>query len=131
LDRHHAVEARILEDSAMRSLVIATTIAALSLGSVAFAQSGGDSRRDEPAMNNTSREAPVAHPSHRVVSHSTSTHRVQATRSEQQRVSHAKPIHVATRYSAARRSSPDDFSANQLNHEELMRHTDDRDGSQR
>jgi hypothetical protein len=103
----------------MRHLVIATTIAALSLGSAAFAQSGSDGRRDQPVTNHVARDAPAARPAAHAPSRN--VHRV-VTR---------KPAVRDTRYSSARHSQPDDFSADGLNHQELLRHTEGHDDSPR
>ena len=109
----------------MRHLVIATTIAALSLGTVAFAQSGSDSRRDQPVTNHDTRYAPAARPT----AHAPARN-VRAAKSDQHRVATRKPAHVEARYTPVRHSQPDDFSADGLNHQELLRHTDNHDDSQ-
>ncbi|HEV8015635.1 MAG TPA: hypothetical protein VGP48_08880 [Stellaceae bacterium] len=111
----------------MRHLIIVTTIAALSLGGVAFAQSGDDSHRDQPVMNH---DAPAARPSHRAVVHAPARN-VHSVKSDQHRVATRKPAVSDARYSSARHSQPDDFSADGLNHQELLRHTDNHDDSPR
>jgi hypothetical protein len=112
----------------MRHLVIVTTIVALSLGGVAFAQSGSDSRRDQPVTNHDTREAPTARSSDRAAVHAPSRN-VRPVKSDQHRAATRKPAVKDVRYSSARHSQPDDFSADGLNHQELLRHTDNHDDS--
>jgi hypothetical protein len=115
----------------MRKLLIATTIATLSFGGLALAQSMGESQRDAPAANSGAlrTEAPTLRPGERATPRASAAH-APAVNAERRKVAQRKVAHEEPRYSAAAQRGPEDVSADRMNHEELQKHMND-DGAQR
>ena len=115
----------------MRTLLVATTIATLSLGGLAVAQSMGDSQRDQPAANSGAlrTEAPAPRPGDRTMARPAPVHSP-AVDAARRQAAERKMAGTEPRYSAAAQRGPEDVSADRMNHEELQKHMND-DGAQR
>jgi hypothetical protein len=107
----------------MRALLIATTIATLSFGSLAVAQSMGDSQRDPPAASGGAlrTEAPAPRPGDRTMARPAPAHSP-AVDAARRQAAERKMARIQPRYSPAAQRGPEDFSADRLNHEEMQKH---------
>ena len=117
----------------MRTLLVATTIATLSLGGLAVAQSMGDSQRDQPAANSGAlrTEAPAPRPGDRTMARPAPAHSP-ALDAARRKAAERKMARIEPRTAAAAQRGPEDFSADRMNHDELQKHmTIEGDGAPR